>query len=94
MDDIKNRLPPWLTPQFMLSACNFMLIAFTAGTIYSAFRNDVDLNKQAIKELKVDVRELQRRDTSIELLKADTVYIKESIKRIEERLDRPGLSRP
>lgn len=94
MDDIKNRLPSWLTPQFLLSSSNFLLIAFTAGMIYSTFRNDVDLNKQAIKDLRVDVRELQRRDTSIELLKADTVYIKESIKRIEARLDRPGASQP
>lgn len=94
MAEFKERLPAWMTPQIVVSFCNFLLIVFTAGTIYSSFRNDVDLNKQAIKDLKLDVRELQRRDTSIELLKADTVYIKESIKRIEVRLDRPAPGRP
>ncbi len=94
MDDIKNRLPGWLTPQIVVSICNFLMIVFVAGTIYSSFRNDVESNKQAIKDLKLDVREIQKRDTSIELLKADTVYIKESIKRIEARLDRAPPGQP
>lgn len=88
MDEIKNRLPTWLTPQIVLSACNFMAIIFTGGMIYSSVQHDIRSNKQDIKDLKADVRMLRQQDTSIALLKADTVYIKESIQRIETRLDR------
>jgi hypothetical protein len=86
--DIKHILPGWMTPQFVLSATNFLAIIFTGGMIYSTAQGEIATNKQDIKDLKSEVRVLRQQDTSIAVLKADTGFIKDSIARIESRIDR------
>lgn len=78
-----------MTPQFILSATNFLAIVFTSGMIYSSAHGEIANNKQdIIKDLKAEVRTLRQQDTSIAVLKADTGFIKDSIARIESRIDR------
>lgn len=88
MTDLKDKLPNWMTPQFVLSATNFVAIIFTGGMIYSTAQGEIAANKQDIKDLKSEVRILRQQDTSIAVLKADTGFIKDSIARIESRIDR------
>jgi hypothetical protein len=88
MDILKDRLPGWMTPQFVLSATNFLAIVFTGGMIYSTAQGEIATNKQDIKDLKAEMRQVRQQDTAIAVLKADTSFIKDSIARIESRIDR------
>ena len=88
MVELNYKLPGWLTPQFILSGTNFLAIVFTGGMIYSSAQGEIAANKQDIKDLKAEVRILRQQDTSIAVLKADTGFIKDSIARIESRIDR------
>lgn len=92
MADIKDRFPSWLTPQFLMSAGNFMAIAFTGGVIYSTAQSQIETSKQDIKDLKAEVRLLRGQDTSIAVVRADLTAVKESVARIERQLERrpPG----
>jgi hypothetical protein len=94
MGDLKDKMPTWLTPQIMMSAGNFLAIVFTGGMIYSTAQGDLATNKQDIRDLKAEVRILRQQDTAIAVLKADTTFIKDSITRIESRIDRmPTVTR-
>lgn len=88
MNKFAEALPRWLTPQFMLSSGNFAAIIFTGGMIYSTAQGEIATAKQDIKDLKAEVRLLHTQETSIAVLKADTGFIKDSIQRIESRIDR------
>lgn len=88
MNRLAESLPHWMTPQFLLSASNFAAIIFTGGMIYSTAQGEIATAKQDIKDLKTEVRMLHTQETSIAVLKADTGFIKDSITRIESRIDR------
>lgn len=88
MNDLKSRLPTWLTPQIVISFGNFLAITFSCGVIYSSAQGEISRNKQDIVDLKSEVRQLREQGTSIAVLKADTTFIKDSIQRIESRIDR------
>lgn len=88
MTDLKDKLPSWLTPQIAISFLNFMAITFSCGMIYSTAQGEITRNRQDINDLKSEVRTLRAQDTSIAVLKADTTYIKDTIVRIENRIER------
>jgi len=88
VSDLKDKLPTWLTPQIGISFANFLAIVFTAGMIYSSVQSDLVNTKSEIRDLKIEVRSLRQSETSIAVLKADTTSIKESVARIESRVDK------
>lgn len=88
MTDLKSKLPNWLTPQIVISGANFLAIVFSCGMIYSSVQSDLSNNKSEIRDLKIEVRALRQNDTSIAVLKADTTTIKDSLIRIEARVDK------
>lgn len=93
MAELKERLPGWVTPQFLMSAGNFLAIAFTGGMIYSTAQGEIAASKQDIKDLKAEVRALRAQDTAIAVLRADMSTVKESVQRIEGRLERATITR-
>ena len=88
MTDIKSKLPNWLTPQLGISTANFIAIAFTAGTIWATNQNEREKTRDDIRDLKIEVRALRANETSIAVLKANTDSIKDSVQRIETRVDK------
>lgn len=88
MTDFKDKLPGWLTPQIVISGANFLAIVFSCGMIYSSVQSDIANTKIEIRDLKIEVRALRQNDTSIAVLKTDTTSIKESLVRIESRVDK------
>lgn len=88
MNRLTEVLPNWMTPQLLLSASNFAAIIFTGGMIYSTAQGEIATAKQDIRDLKAEVRMLHTQETSIAVLKNDTGFIKDSIARIESRIDR------
>jgi hypothetical protein len=92
--EFTDKFPRWLTPQFILSSGNFAAIIFTGGMIYSTAQGEIAAAKQDIKDLKAEVRMLHAQETSVAVLKADTGFIKDSITRIESRIDRLPTAGP
>ncbi len=88
MTGFKDSLPSWFTPQLAISAGNFLASVFTAGTIYSTMQGEAARTKQDIMDMKAEMRVLRQNDTSIAVLRADTITIKDALVRIESRVDK------
>ncbi len=93
MAELKDRLPPWATPQMFVSAANFVGIVFVGGMAWSSIQGDAAAAKQDIKDLKAEVRVLRANDTSIAVLRADISAVKESVQRIEAKVERGPIAR-
>lgn len=91
VSDLRKKLPSWITPGVTMGAVNFVAIIFSCGMIWASTQGDIKNNKTSIEELRTDMRQLRAADTStsVAVLKTDVQYIKESLARIEGRLDRP-----
>ena len=93
MADLKDKLPAWATPQMFVSAANFIGIVFVGGMAWSSIQGETATNKQDIKDLKAEVRALRANDTSIAVLRADMSAVKESVQRIEAKVERGPIAR-
>lgn len=80
-----------LSPQFFVSSCNLVAIIFGIGMVWASTTGDVTNNKKAIDDLRIEVRSLRAQDTSIAVIKTDIQYVKESMARIEQRLDKANV---
>lgn len=91
--DLKDKMPSWLTSSPM-SVINFLAIFFVGGMLWSTTQSDIKNNKLAIEDLRAEVRQIRAQDTttSVAVLKSDVTYIKDSLLRIEGRLDSRSLT--
>lgn len=92
--DLKDKLPVWMTPGFFMSLANFLAIVFCCGGVWASTQGDIKNNRLAIDDLRAEVRQLRASDTStsVAVLKTDVQYIKDSLLRIEGRLDNRTLA--
>lgn len=77
-----------------MSVINFVAIIFFGGMVWASTQGDIKNNKLAIENLQAEVRAIRASDTStsVAVLKTDVQYIKDSLLRIEGRLDSRSLT--
>lgn len=94
MADLRERMPGWVTPGVGMSVINFVAIIFFGGMVWASTQGDIKNNKLAIENLQAEVRAIRASDTStsVAVLKTDVQYIKDSLLRIEGRLDSRSLT--
>lgn len=96
VSELRERLPVWMTPGVAMGAINFVAIIFCGGMVWASTQGDIKNNKTAIDDLRAEVRLIRSLDTStsVAVLKTDVQYIKDSLIRIEGRLDGRPVGRP
>lgn len=94
MADLKERMPGWVTPGVTMSLINFIAIIFFGGMVWASTQGDIKNNKKDIDDLRIQIAQLRSSDTStsVAVLKTDVQYIKDSLLRIEGRLDSRSLA--
>lgn len=94
--ELRDKLPGWLTPGLAMGGINFVAIIFFGGMVWASTQGDIKNNKLAIEDLRAEVRQIRALDTStsVAVLKTDVQYIKDSLLRIEGRLDQRSGARP
>lgn len=92
--DLKDKLPGWITPGVGISVANFVAIIFFGGMVWASAQGDIKNNKKDIEDLRAQIIQLRSQDTStsVAVLKTDVQYIKDSLLRIEGRLDSRALT--
>lgn len=92
--DFKEKLPGWVTPGVAMSIANFIAIIFFGGMVWASTQGDIKNNKKDIEDIRAQIIQLRASDTStsVAVLKTDVQYIKDSLLRIEGRLDSRALA--
>lgn len=92
--ELLEKRPGWLTPGLSMSLLNFIVIIFFGGMIWQGTQGDIKNNKKDIDDLRIQITQLRASDTStsVAVLKTDVQYIKDSLLRIEGRLDQRATS--
>lgn len=70
-------------PSTIFGALNFLVLAFTAGTIYNGLSVKGDKAASDLVEIQHEVKLLREQHTSIAVLQTDVNYIKTAMQRLE-----------